>query len=201
MFGSVIFRPKQAQLSTDRESFGKQDPYVKIKTNSGEFKTHTCNEGGRTPFWNDSFNFNLSGDTTIHVSIWDKDTFSADDFIAETTINLMGTLMQGTNEKWYPITRKGVSAGQILIEINYIPGQGMGMGPQPGYGMPQQGYGMPPQGYGMPPQGYGMPQQGYGMPQPGYGMPQPGYGMPPQGQGYGYQPQGPGYGYPPQGPY
>ena len=191
MYGQVIFKPQRAELLKDKDVFGKQDPYVKIKTNSGEFKTHTCNNGGKRPYWNDAFTFNLAGDTNIHLSIWDKDTFSKDDFLAETNINLMGNLMQGNNTKWYNLTYKGKPAGQIYIEIQYMPGQGMGMGmgmgmPQPGFGMPPQGYGMPPgiPGYGMPPQGYGMPPQGYGMPPQGYGMPPQGYGMPPQGYGY-----------------
>ena len=141
MFGQVIFKPVRAQFLKDKETFGKQDPYCKIKTQTGEFRTHTCNDGGKTPYWNDSFNFNLTGDSNIHLSIWDKDTFSADDFIAETNISLVGSLVQGNNAKWYNLTRKGVPAGQIFIEIQYMPQQGMGM-QMPGYGMPQ---GMPPQ--------------------------------------------------------
>ena len=201
MFGSVIFKPTRAELSRDRDAFGKMDPYCKIKTNSGEFKTHTANNQGKTPFWNDSFQIQLTGDTTIHVSLWDKDTFSKDDFLAETTINLMGALQVGQNSAWHPLYRKGVAAGRIAIEMQYVPrGQpGFGMAPQQGFGMPlHQGFGMPPQqGFGMPPQqGFGYPsQQGFGYPPQGMG------GYPPQGgQGFGYPPQGgQGYGYPPQG--
>ena len=211
MYGQVIFRPIRAELLKDKELFGKQDPYVKIKTNSGEFKTHTCNNGGKRPYWNDSFNFNLTGDTNIHLSVWDKDTFSKDDFLGETNINLLGKLIQGNNSNSYNLTYKGKAAGIIYIEIQYIPQPGMGMPPgmpqaMPGYGMPpgMPGYGMPPgmPGYGMPPgmPGYGMPP---GMPQQGYGMPQQGYGMQPGMPGYGMPPGMPpqGYGYPPNNGY
>ena len=180
MYGSVILKPVRAELSKDKDGLGKMDPYCKIKTNSGELKTHTANDQGKTPFWNDSFQIQLTGDTTIHVSLWDKDTFSKDDFLAETTINLMGALQVGQNSAWHPLYRKGVAAGRIYVEMQYI-GQG-----QQGFGMQQQGYGMPPQGgqgFGYPPQG----GQGYGNypPQGGQGYPSQG------GQGYGnYPPQG-----------
>ena len=214
MYGTVILKPTKAELSRDRDAFGKMDPYCKIKANSGEFKTHTANDQGKTPFWNDSFQIQLTGDATIHISIWDKDTFSKDDFLAETTINLMGALNVGQNANWHPLYRKGVSAGRIFIEMQYIQGgqQGFGM-QQQGFGMQQQGFGMPPQGpgFGFPPQqgqGFGFPPQGgqgFGYPPQGMGLYPPqggqGFGYPPQGgQGFGYPPQGgQGFGYPPQG--
>ena len=204
MNGDVIFKPTHAELAHDKDSFGKMDPYCRIKTNSGEFKTHTANNQGKKPFWNDAFKIKLLGDTTIHLSIWDKDTFSKDDFLAETTINLVGVLQVGKNQAWYPLYRKGKNAGRIYIEIEYI-GQQMGNGvrpnnyqfQQPNY-MPgqmnpqlftQQGF-IPPQGYppqvypsqGFPPQGY--PPQGFNQPT---GYPPQGYGQ----QGYpGYYPPG-----------
>ena len=187
MYGSVILKPVRAELARDKEWFGKMDPYCKIRTNNGEFRTHTANDQGKTPFWNDSFDIQLSGDASIHISVWDKDNLSKDDFLAETTINLMGALQVGQNVAWHPLYDKGVAAGRIYIEMQYIGGQpGMGMAPQQGFGFPPQG-----QGFGYPPQG-----QGFGYPPQGQG-----FGYPPQGQGFGYPPQGQGgYGnYPPQG--
>ncbi len=219
MQGKLIIKMLSAQLTYDTEVFGKMDPYATLKIGSQSFKTRTANDMGKTPVWNDIFEVQLRGEDSIQVALFDKDYGTKDDFIAEGAITL-GDLMQNRIvDRWFPVQRKGKSAGNIHVGLEFTPSsqgfmnpgypnynqQGFGYPPQPGYGyppQPQQGYGYPPQpqqGYGYPPQ----PQQGYGyppQPQPGYGyppQPQPGYGYPPQQQpGYGYPPQS-GYGYPP----
>ena len=179
--GPITLKICSAQLARDTDSIGRMDPYVKVRTNGGEFRTRVAHDMGKTPSWNETFTINTPGD--VHLSIWDKDTFSADDIIAETSINIQGLLSTGQSQQWSPLYYKGRPAGQLLVQI--IPsGGGFGMPPQGGF----YGGGFPPQGFpgqGFPPQGY--PPQGF-----------PGQGFPPQG----YPPQGfPPQGFPPQGGY
>lgn len=183
MNGLVVVKPVRAELVRDRDLF-KMDPYVKIRSSQGEYRTHTANSQGKHPFWNDSFQINLRGDSTIHVSVWDKDTFTKDDFLGETTINLVGSLSTGSWATWHPLYRKGRPAGQIFIEMQMMGGMG-GMGPMGGMGGMPMG-GMPMGGMG------GMGGMPMGGPMGGFGG-----GFPPQG-GFG---GGFGGGFPPQGGY
>lgn len=173
MFGGITLKPVRAELAIDKDWLGKMDPYVKVRTMAGEFRTQVAYNQGKTPFWNDAFTINAMGD--IHLSVWDKDTFSADDCLAETTINPVALLQTGRAASWHPLYKKGRPQGQIYVEI-YPQG---GMGPMGGF--PPQGPmgGFPPQGPmgGFPPQG---PMGGMG----GY-PPQGGYGGMPMGGGYG----------------
>jgi len=107
----------RAELSRDKNLLTSMDPYCVIRTNAGEIKTSVAKGMGKNPSWNDSFNINFNGDTTLYVGLWDKDTFSPDDIIAETTINLMGNLNNGPFSGWHPLFYKGQNAGQVFIEI------------------------------------------------------------------------------------
>ena len=175
-----------AQLNKDKDTFGKQDPYVKIQTAQGEQRTRVHNNGGKNPNWGDVFTIPMNSPITL--SVWDKDV-GADDLIGTAVIQPQNLMSMGNAPSFHPLFHHNNNAGQIQVQV--IGGGGYG---QPGF-PPQGGYGQP----GFPPQGgYGQPgfppQGGYG--QPGF-PPQGGYGQP------GYPPQG-GYGqpgYPPMGGY
>lgn len=194
MKGKLIIKPMSAKLTYDTEVFGKMDPFAVIKCGTQTFKTKTANDMGKTPVWHDVFEVQIQGQDSLQVTLFDKDIGSQDDFICDGTITLTSVFQTGVAEQWFPLFRKGKSAGQIQVRLEFQPFGGV----QQPYGVPpQQPYGYPPQqpGYGYPPQpGYGYPPQ-----QPGYGYPpqQPGYGYPPQQPGYQYPPQQPGYQYPP----
>lgn len=109
----------RAELTRDKNLLTNMDPYCVIRSNAGEVRTSVAKGMGKNPSWSDSFNINLNGDTSLYVGIWDKDTFSPDDLIAETTINLMGNLKSNTFSAWHPLFWKGQNAGQIYVEIFY----------------------------------------------------------------------------------
>jgi Ca2+-dependent lipid-binding protein len=113
----------RAEISRDKNLLSSMDPYCIIRTNAGEVKTSVAKGMGKNPVWSDSFNINFNGDTTLYVGMWDKDTFTPDDIIAETTINLMGNLTSGQPfSGWHPLFYKGQNAGQIYVEILFNSG-------------------------------------------------------------------------------
>jgi len=217
--GQLVIKPVSAKLTYDTEFFGRMDPYAKITIGSNCFKTGVALDQGKNPNWQDSFTARVNGEQTMMIELWDKDDVSRDDFIAEAQVNIAEIYQRRNTSNWYPVHRKGKSAGNIMILLEFYPdGAGMGanfggapMGMQAGYGQPMApaygGYGMPVPGQAPPMAGgfgggYGQPMggMGYGAPPMGMGAPMGGmgYGAPPMGgPGYGAPPMGPGYGMPP----
>ena len=67
----------------------------------------------------------------------DKDTFTADDFLCDGTIQLNEVFQTGKQGAWVPLFKEGQRAGEIEIQASfqpiYAPGMGMGMGMGVGY--------------------------------------------------------------------
>ena len=195
--GTLIVRPLCAKLTYDTEWFARMDPYMKCTIGGTIQKTQTAWNQGKTPNWTDTLTFRVNGETTMQISLYDEDTVTKDDYIGEGNIPL-GAIYQARNQNgWFPINRRGRSAGSVMIQFEFYPDNN----PQMGFGMGAP-YGMAQPSFGMPAPSYGMPQPSYGMAPPAYGMPPPtGFGQP--AMPYGAQPQygGMGYGMPPQMPY
>ena len=193
--GQLIIKPTSANMTYDSEWFGDMDLYARITVGSNVFKTSVAHDQGKHPVWQDQFTAMVNGDQTMHICLFDRDNVSNDDYIAEAQINLMNVYQRGMVSEWFPLMRKGRSAGQIMVTLQFFGGGGMGMGMNPGMGMGMNmNMGMNPgMGMGMnmgmnPAMGGYPPQGGMGM---GMGMGMGGY--PPQGgMGPGYG--GPGYG-------
>ena len=117
MYGMAMIKIVRAELSREKNLLTNMDPYCILRTNAGEVKTSVAKGMDKNPSWSDSFNVNFNGDTTLYIGLWDKDKFTPDDIIAETTINLMGNLNSGPFSGWHPLFYKGQNAGQIFVEI------------------------------------------------------------------------------------
>ena len=194
--GTLIVRPLCAKLTYDTEWFSKMDPYAKITIGATIQKTQSAHDQGKNPNWSDTLTYRVNGDQSMRVELWDYDNVTKDDFIAECSVPLQEVYMKRTANNWYPVNRKGKSAGQIMISFEFVPdggAGGFGMGGNPGMQYPQMGHqgmmatpgmmptpGMAPAYGGQMGMGYGG-QMGMGA-QPMGGM---GYGQPMGGMGYG----------------
>ncbi|KAK1378026.1 elicitor-responsive protein 1 [Heracleum sosnowskyi] len=79
--------------NTDFIFGGKIDPYVVIRYKNQEHRSTVAKGQGSTPVWNEKFTFRVQypGPDDEHkllLSIMDKDTLSADDFLGQSTIYL-----------------------------------------------------------------------------------------------------------------
>ena len=84
MIGTLIIRPVGARLVKDTDWFTKMDPYLVVTMGSQTRKTKVHDSGGKNPAWPDVFTFDLNGrDQTISFVCFDKDYFTADDYVAE----------------------------------------------------------------------------------------------------------------------
>ncbi|KAK1322505.1 Elicitor-responsive protein 1 [Acorus calamus] len=82
---------------------GKVDPYVVIQYRGQERKSSVAREQGSNPSWNETFTFRAQypGADTQHkitLRIMDKDTFTADDFLGESMINVTDVIALGAEK-------------------------------------------------------------------------------------------------------
>ena len=143
--GTLLVRPICAKLTYSTETFGRMDPYCIIVCGTQKHKTRTANDAGKNPSWNDTLTYNVSGQQMLQLTMFDKDTFTKDDFICEGSIPLMDVFHSGKDSKWFPVTRKGKNVGQVRIDMTFdnptkkknkgMHGHGQGYPMQHGYPM------------------------------------------------------------------
>lgn len=73
----IIVKPISAMLTTDKDMFGKSDPYTICIIGNEKQQTKAHSGGGKNPQWMDTLCFN-SMDQFMKVQVYDKDTFSDD---------------------------------------------------------------------------------------------------------------------------
>lgn len=193
MEGNLIIKPICAKLKKDYDLFTKMDPYCKITLGHKVAKTKTSKNSGKSPNWQDSLSFNIKGQSQFHIALYDRDWLTRDDFIGETTINLLEVYNKSHITEWYNLNRKGKNAGKIMIVLEFIPKVS-------NIGFQMQNYGYPQNPNNQYPPQMTNNQYSPQMPNIQYPPQMPNYGYPPQMTNYGYPPQIPNYGYPPQIP-
>ncbi|KAF8402923.1 hypothetical protein HHK36_011015 [Tetracentron sinense] len=112
---------------------GKMDPYVLVRFGNEERKSSIALGQGRNPIWNEKFNFRAEypgGEDPKYklvLRIMDKDKFSDDDFIGETTIYLKDVLSLGVEtgkaelqrRKYRVVLGNKSYAGEICVAVNF----------------------------------------------------------------------------------
>jgi hypothetical protein len=193
--GSLTLHIHYAERLTDVQTFGKQDPYVVVKTGIQEFKTPVCNDGGRNPKWEVTFSFNLAGgEDMIHFTVKDKEVIK-DRNIAGAVIPLRQLITPNGRKSVNLVScdNSSKNLGILWVSTNFMPVVGAGSG-YPGNALqrvapqqpsvqytqqPQQFAAAPPPqqyNYAAPPQNYAAPpsqQYNNGAPAYNYTAPPP----------------------------
>ncbi|CAJ1815956.1 unnamed protein product [Sphenostylis stenocarpa] len=78
---------------------------------------------GSEPRWNESFLFTVSGSVSeLNLRLMDKDTFTSDDFLGETKINLEPVLAVGSiPETCYNVVKDQNYCGEIKVALIFNP--------------------------------------------------------------------------------
>ncbi|GLJ09629.1 hypothetical protein SUGI_0113050 [Cryptomeria japonica] len=102
----------------------KMNPYVLLKCQNQKHKSIVASKEGSNPEWNEKFTFKLSeGASDLTITIMDKDTFSADDFVGEAQIPLGGVLMEGSipPTPYNVVLMDQTYCGQIKVGLTFTP--------------------------------------------------------------------------------
>jgi len=111
----------EARLTRDTETFSKMDPYCKIRYREQMVKSKTMDNGGKTPKWNQIFDFDIKyvGDD-FFVECLDED-LTKSDLIGEAKIKCSAFIANGGIDEWYELQYKGKRAGLLHIKTKWIP--------------------------------------------------------------------------------
>ncbi|XP_026657059.1 elicitor-responsive protein 1 isoform X5 [Phoenix dactylifera] len=113
---------------------GDTDPYVLIQYRSQERKSSICRGAGQgsNPSWNETFKFVVHSPSGEHqhkliLKLMDHDTFTADDFMGEATINVMDVIALGMENgigelrpcKHRVVLADGTYCGEIRVGVKF----------------------------------------------------------------------------------
>ncbi len=120
--GTLHIKPICAKLEHNTETFGNMDPYCKISIAHQTLKTAPAKDHGMNPSWDEKLTFTLNQDSDqIHISIFDKDKWSSDDYICDAWVPLADAHLKGSHSEWFDLHRKGKLVGKINLYLEYIP--------------------------------------------------------------------------------
>ncbi|KAI4299567.1 hypothetical protein L6164_033011 [Bauhinia variegata] len=125
----------------ESDIFARLDPYVLLQYKNQELKSSVIHEGGSNPVWNEKFMFrveyNGSGNQfKLDLKIMDKDVFSRDDFVGQTTIYLDDFFSLGFEKGSYEIRNRKYSVvradnsycGEIEVALTFTKKEGDDIG-------------------------------------------------------------------------
>ena len=85
---TIKLKVVSATFLKDADTFGKQDPFVKIPHGGKTYKTEVIDEGGKTPVWNEEFELEfvekeVKGGGSLILNTFDSDG-AVDEFLGGT---------------------------------------------------------------------------------------------------------------------
>ncbi|EAR93970.3 C2 domain protein (macronuclear) [Tetrahymena thermophila SB210] len=121
VIGTLIVRPKSAQLTKDVAFLVEMDPEIHVTIGSQKFKSSVAQGSGKNPVWPDQFNFRVMNDTLLTFTIYDHDDWSKSEFVAEGSCSIVNAFQGGKKTEFAACMRKGKNAGQVVFEFEFIP--------------------------------------------------------------------------------
>lgn len=118
--GTLIMRPKIANLNVEPEKYGKLHPYIVAIMGDQAYQTSIAKSAGKLASWQEALSFNLYDDEVIMVRVLDSEELAADDPICEALINIqyiLESMQNGICEITINLEYRGKDAGQLTIEF------------------------------------------------------------------------------------
>ena len=109
----------EAKLTRSVETFGKQDPYIILKSQGRELKTRTHDSAGYEPKWDQIFDLkvtDMNGDAIIEC--WDAGATS-DTIIGSTTLPISKFVKEGLSDEWVELFYEGKSVGKLNMRSTF----------------------------------------------------------------------------------
>ena len=128
------------------DSNGKSDPYVQLRVGKGAVRKTRAVRSTLDPQWREMFTFRVEDclRQTLFAEVWDKDSFSSDDYLGEVKFHTRSLIAAPRAAAWFSLQHKAGKhvPGQIFLDLAFSPDGGIAALAQL-----QQGGPAPPPGY------------------------------------------------------
>ncbi|KAL2558213.1 Calcium-dependent lipid-binding (CaLB domain) family protein [Forsythia ovata] len=121
-----------AKALKNTDFLGRIDPYVLLQYRNQERKTSIAKGQGTSPSWNEKFEFRVdypvaNGQYKLVLKIMDHDTFTADDYLGQTTIYVKELIELGVEkgkaelhpQKYRVVSTNKTYHGEIQVGITF----------------------------------------------------------------------------------
>ena len=124
MPGTIIFRPIQANFNSDHSLSGKLCPYCEFKLGWRSIRSSVANDEDCSAEWKEEIvlkKHNKEHFAQLKIKDKEKDKFWSNGTLGEAKINLEPVVCRGKVLGWYNFYRKNKLAGEVLLEVEYVP--------------------------------------------------------------------------------
>ena len=119
--GTVTFRPVEVKLNKDKDLASKMDPYCKFKIGFHSGKSSVASGQGMNPHWDEAIALKTKNNDYAKIIVKDKDRVAFNERIGFAKIQLESLYQMGRSSQWVPLTKGNDLAGEILVEMEYLP--------------------------------------------------------------------------------
>ncbi|RLN65112.1 hypothetical protein BBJ29_005896, partial [Phytophthora kernoviae] len=96
------------------------DPYVKLTIGTQNVQTKVIESGGKTPEFNETFDFNIATEKELVVEVWDQEKGGQDRFMAQAKVDIVPWLGKGSFEGDVELQdRAGGTAGKLAVTAKF----------------------------------------------------------------------------------
>ncbi|KAK1938232.1 Calcineurin subunit B [Phytophthora citrophthora] len=106
------------------------DPYVKLTIGTQNVQTKVQEGGGKTPEFNENFEFNIATEKELVVEVWDQEKGGQDRFMAQAKVEIVSWLSKGGFEGDIELQdREGSPAGKLAVVAKFTKPEAGATGP------------------------------------------------------------------------
>ncbi|GMF45239.1 unnamed protein product [Phytophthora fragariaefolia] len=106
------------------------DPYVKLTIGAQNVQTKVQEGGGKTPEFNENFDFSIATEKELVVEVWDQEKGGQDRFMAQAKVDIVAWLAKGGFEGDVELQdREGSPAGKLAVVAKFTKPEAGAAGP------------------------------------------------------------------------
>jgi hypothetical protein len=107
-------------LKAGQGTFGRANPFVKIRIGSTEVVTEVHPEGGKNPIWNKDFEFEITTEKEMDIEVLNKEPVAGNKFMGKASVNILDWIALSKFDGSIEILdRSGGVAGELVVNAQF----------------------------------------------------------------------------------